>query len=201
MDVVPPSLIRSSRGAKWFGFPAALLLVLALAGCRVAAGPDQQSPAAQQTICAVHFSPHGGCTEVVVHAVADAQRTVLVQAYSFTSHPIARALVAAHRRGVDVEVILDKSQQKDSRSAARVLVEGDIPVSIDEAHAIAHNKVIVIDGRTVLTGSFNFTEAAEERNAENLLEIQDSGLAAQYEKNWRTHRGHSKPFRPPKQGA
>lgn len=178
--------------ARWLGYPAALLLALSLSGC----GRDRRSPAAQGTVCAVHFSPRGGCTGVVVRAVGEAQRTVLVQAYAFTSHPIARALAAAHQRGVAVEVILDKSQQRDPRSAARLLVEAGIPVGIDEAHAIAHNKVMVIDAHTVLTGSFNFTEAAEERNAENLLEIQDGDLAAQYEQNWRTHRRHAKPFHP-----
>ena len=65
---------------------------------------------------------------------------------------------------------------------------------IDANHAIAHNKVIVIDGETVLTGSFNFTKAAQEKNAENLLIIRDPALAAQYTKNWDAHRQHSQPY-------
>jgi len=64
----------------------------------------------------VHFSPHGGCTAAVVETLGKAKATVLVQAYSFTSTPIAKALVEAHRRGVKVEVVLDKSQRPDLRA-------------------------------------------------------------------------------------
>ena len=117
-----------------------------------------------------------------------------MQAYSFTSRPIAEALMEARARGVHVEVIVDKSQRAERSTMADDLAADGIPVVVDAAHSIAHNKVMVIDGRTVLTGSFNFTEAAEERNAENLLVIQDSTVAAQYEKNWLTHKAHSAPY-------
>jgi phosphatidylserine/phosphatidylglycerophosphate/cardiolipin synthase-like enzyme len=69
-----------------------------------------------------------------------------------------------------------------------------VPVLIDARHAISHNKVMVIDGETVLTGSFNFTKAAQDRNAENLLSIRDATLAAQYTQNWEAHRQHSQPY-------
>lgn len=65
---------------------------------------------------------------------------------------------------------------------------------IDANHAIAHNKVLVIDGETVLTRRFNFTKAAQTRNAENLLILRDPALATQYTKNWETHRQHSQPY-------
>ena len=122
----------------------------------------------------------------------EARQTLQVQAYSFTSESIAQALVAAHQRGVHVEVILDKSQQVERHSMAPRLVQAGIPIQIDSAHAIAHNKVMVIDGETVVTGSFNFTQGAEERNAENLLIIHDRVLASQYAKNWHLHRAHSR---------
>lgn len=64
-------------------------------------------------------------------------------------------------------------------------------MKIDAAHAIAHNKVMIIDGETVITGSFNFTKAAEEKNAENLLVIHDRALATKYMENWKEHAGHS----------
>ena len=69
----------------------------------------------------VHFSPNGGCTEAVVKALDNAKTSVQVQAYSFTSAPIAKALVGAHRRGVRVTVILDKSQRTDKYSSADFL--------------------------------------------------------------------------------
>ena len=107
----------------------------------------------------VYFSPKGGCTEAVVEALGKAKSTVLVQAYSFTSTPIAKALVEAHRRGVKVQVVLDKSQRTEKYSSATFVSNNGIPCFIDAKHAIAHNKVMVIDGQTVLTGSFNFTKA------------------------------------------
>ncbi len=114
-----------------------------------------------------------------------------VQAYSFTSVPIAQALVDAHRRGVSVEVILDKSQLEGRSVQTDFLDQAGVPVRIDAAHAIAHNKVMVIEGETVITGSFNFTKSAEERNAENLLVIRDRVLAERYEANWQKHKAHS----------
>jgi hypothetical protein len=74
------------------------------------------------------------------------------------------------------------------------MVNMGIPTKIDAQHAIAHNKVMVIDGQTVITGSFNFTKAAEENNAENLLVIRSPELAAKYAANWKVHADHSEPY-------
>jgi phosphatidylserine/phosphatidylglycerophosphate/cardiolipin synthase-like enzyme len=142
----------------------------------------------------VYFSPHGGCTEAVVKELGQAKSTVLVQAYSFTSAPIAKALLDAHERGLKVQVILDRSQRKEKYSSATFLYNQGIPVKIDAAHAIAHNKIMVIDGETVITGSFNFTKAAEEENAENLLVIRDRRLAELYTRNWQKHEKRSEGY-------
>ena len=144
---------------------------------------------------ACYFSPHGGCTQAVVRELDAAKETVLVQAYSFTSTPIAKALIEAHKRGVKITVILDKSNRKDNYSAADFVAHADIPCFIDAQHAIAHNKVMLIDGRTIITGSFNFTKAAETSNAENLLVIRDHPqLFAAYEANFKKHLAHSEAY-------
>ncbi len=142
----------------------------------------------------VYFSPKGGCTDAIVRTLTDAKKTVLVQAYSFTSVPIAKALLAAKKRGVNVQVILDKSQRTAKYSSATFLFNSGIPTYIDPAHAIAHNKIMIIDGLIVITGSFNFTRAAEENNAENLLILTSSELAARYTENWKKHLSHSVPY-------
>ena len=139
----------------------------------------------------VYLSPHGGCTDAMIRDLNQAKNTVLVQAYSFTSAPIAKALLNTHKRGVKVEFILDKSQITDKYSSATFLFNAGIPTTIDAKHAIAHNKVMVIDGETVITGSFNFTKATEENNAENLLIIHDKKLAEWYTKNWQEHERYS----------
>src|SRR5579863_4207694 len=132
----------------------ALGLFLLLSGCE----PPGSTPQGVR----VYFSPHGGATEAVVNALEHATNSVLVQAYSFTSAPIARALVDAQRRGVKVQVILDKSQRTEKYSEADFLKNQGIPTLIDAEHAIAHNKIMILDEYLVLTGSFNFTRAAED---------------------------------------
>lgn len=170
-----------------------LYLVLGLlAGC------VRQEPSIPQGV-QVYFSPEGGCTEAVVDALNHATNSVLVQAYSFTSEPIARALVDAQKRHVRVQVILDRSQRTEKYSEADFLMHYGIPPLIDAKHAIAHNKIMVIDGYLILTGSFNFTKAAEEKNAENLLVINDPVLADKYTRNWHAHQAHAEPYDRPRQ--
>jgi phosphatidylserine/phosphatidylglycerophosphate/cardiolipin synthase-like enzyme len=150
--------------------------------------PSASTTPAPVSVC---FTPGGNCTDQIVKALGEAKHTILVQAYSFTSAPIAKALLDAHKRGVQVQVILDKSQRSEKYSSADFLANQGVPTMIDAEHAIAHNKIIIIDGETVISGSFNFTKAAQEKNAENLLIIHDNALAAQYTKSWDAHRQHS----------
>jgi phosphatidylserine/phosphatidylglycerophosphate/cardiolipin synthase-like enzyme len=135
--------------------------------------PPAPSSRATTTPSAVSvcFTPGGNCTDAIVKVLGDAKRTILVQAYSFTSAPIAKALLDAHKRGVQVQVLLDKDNRTDKYSAADFLANQGIPTTIDAAHAIAHNKIIIIDGEMVITGSFNFTKAAQEKKAENVRRI------------------------------
>jgi phosphatidylserine/phosphatidylglycerophosphate/cardiolipin synthase-like enzyme len=137
------------------------------------------------------FTPRGSCTEAVVSTISQAKTEILVQAYSFTSAPIAKALVDAHKRGVQVQIILDRSQRKEKHSPSDVTAHAGIPTYIDESHAIARNKVMVIDKAVVITGSFNFTKAAEQNNAETLLVIRSKDLAKVYIENWERHKEHA----------
>ena len=142
----------------------------------------------------VYFSPKGGCTEAIIKELDQAKTDILVQAYSFTSAPIAKALLNAHKRGVKVEAILDKSQRQEKYTSATFLINSGIPTYIDDRHAIAHNKIMIIDRETVITGSFNFSKAAEEKNAENVLVIKSKELAKVYMENWYKHKDHSEKY-------
>ena len=173
-------------------FPV-VLLMLAAPACRTQDAPSEQSPRTLPPI-EVYFSPNGGCTEAIVREIASARTNILVQSYSFTSAPIAKALVAAHKRGVNVEVILDRNQRTENHSSADFLHNMEVPTRIDDNHAIAHNKVIILDGQVVITGSFNFTKSAEENNAENLLVIRDPQLAVKYTENWNRHAAHAEEY-------
>src|ERR1039458_777445 len=104
----------------------------------------------------VAFSPDRGATELVVRTIESAKKTVRVAAYSFTSKPIAQALLADAKRGVDVKVVVDKSQSAARYTAATILTNQGIPVRVDYRYAIMHDKFIVVDGETVEEGSFNY---------------------------------------------
>ena len=134
----------------------------------------------------VYFSPNGGATDAVVREINNAKHEILVQAYSFTSTPIASALVASQKRGLKVEAILDKSNVKQGYSSVTFLENAGIPVYIDDHVKIAHSKIMIIDGREIITGSFNFTMAAECHNAENLLILRnDPELVVKYMANYK----------------
>jgi phosphatidylserine/phosphatidylglycerophosphate/cardiolipin synthase-like enzyme len=141
----------------------------------------------------VFHSPKGGCTDAVVRELKAARKEILVQAYSFTSKPIAQALVDAKTRGVHVEIILDKSNEQETYTELKDLMDSGLAPHIDSQHAIAHNKIMIVDRRTLITGSFNFTHQAETENAENLLIIRGNpGLVSSYYEQFQVHMGHSK---------
>jgi phosphatidylserine/phosphatidylglycerophosphate/cardiolipin synthase-like enzyme len=175
---------------KAFALSVALILALFLA----APATQAKSLILNNAPTQVYFSPNGGCTEAIVKEITNAKSEILVQAYSFTSAPIAKALVDAHKRGVKVEAILDKSQRSEKYTSAAFLANSRIPTFIDARHAIAHNKIMIIDRETVITGSFNFTKAAEEKNAENLIIIKSKELAGIYSENWKKHLEHSERY-------
>lgn len=140
---------------------------------------------------AAYYSPKGGCTDAVVREIKKAKHEVLIQAYSFTSKPIAQALVEAKGRRVDVEILLDRSNERETYTELAHLIEQGIKPLIDAHHAIAHNKVMLIDRRTIITGSFNFTHQAESENAENLLVIKGHPeLMKSYRESYMTHKAH-----------
>jgi phosphatidylserine/phosphatidylglycerophosphate/cardiolipin synthase-like enzyme len=141
---------------------------------------------------AVYYSPRGGCETAALNEIKAARREILVQAYSFTADPLTRALIDAKKRGVHVECILDKSNEIERYSELHVLLENGMAPLIDSHHPIAHNKIMVIDSKTIITGSFNFTNQAENENAENMLVIKgNSELASLYRQNFMAHKAHS----------
>ncbi|WGL60933.1 phospholipase D family protein [Pigmentibacter sp. JX0631] len=155
-----------------------ILFMLLLSAPKIFAGSFNNS---NYEIC---FTPGENCTELITKNIAKAKKTLLIQAYSFTSAPIAKAIIDAKKRGVEVMIILDKSQFSQKYSSAKFLVNQEIQTWKDDKVAIAHNKVMIIDNFTIITGSFNFTKAAQQKNAENVLVIDDANLAKKYSENW-----------------
>lgn len=128
---------------------------------------------------------------MLVKYISQAEKSVEVLAYSFTSKPIADALIAAHARGVRVEVILDDSQPTANGTQYDKLIAAGVPTWIDSKHAIAHNKVLIIDGKYYENGSFNFTAAAENVNGENAIVCPSVSGAALFHADFIKHKSHS----------
>lgn len=178
---------------------ALALLFAAIPVIAVARPARCAPPGGRIEVC---FSPNlpGGCdpTRAILAAISGARKTIHLQMYALTSREIAGALASAKRRGVDVRVIVDRGQLYHDRSephAVNLLVAAGIPILVDAMPGLMHDKVMIVDQETVLTGSFNYTWSAEHENAENLLVIDDPGLAAEYLRNWNGCAARSRPLR------
>lgn len=147
----------------------------------------------------VAFSPYGGGRATLMRFIGEAKSSILMAAYGLTSNDIGQALVAARKRGVDVRVVVDKDhngRQKSPNSVVAFLAANDIPVRVDTAVKIQHNKFIVVDQKSVEQGSYNFTQAAEKDNAENIMISRDNPkLAALFTKAWQKLWAQSTDFR------
>lgn len=173
------------------GLAAVLPVVLALAPSAMASTvlPAQGS-------VEVAFSPADDPEALLTGVIGAARQSIHVHAYVLTSKTIANALIAAHRRGVKVEVLADAGMHRRGRNALPALLEAGVPVALETAYAAAHNKVLIVDAAgpscTVLTGSYNFSWSASNRNAENIIVLRDHcPLAAVYLQNWQRHRAEA----------
>ena len=151
-------------------------------------------PAQFSANCYVRFSPKGGAEFAIVDRINHAQQSIEVQAYNFASKPIADALIAAFKRGVKVVALIDSKQPNASGAQLRYIRDAGIPVFLDANHQISHNKVMIIDGIWVHTGSFNFSANAENHNAENSVWCKSPGMVKAYQVNFDAHMTHGKPF-------
>jgi phosphatidylserine/phosphatidylglycerophosphate/cardiolipin synthase-like enzyme len=188
------------KSARRHTLLAALLLACQfLGGPARALDPSNVLPATGTIEFA--FSPENDAAALVVRAIDGAKLQVLVQAFSFTHGDIAAALIRAFGRGVDVQVIADPSQMElIEHNVIPKLVAAGVAVVTDAEHTAAHNKIIIIDpsghSPVLITGSFNFTFAAQHRNAENLLVFRGNPeLCKAYLGNWKRHRKHSTAIR------
>lgn len=159
---------------------------------RATPAPAATKPATQPAIV-VHFSPHGGAEAAAVAEINGAKHRVRFMAYGFTSKPIALALVAAHKRGVDVAGVIDDSQRLAPSAQGPELVAAGVPIRYDAHEPIMHDKWVTVDGADLITGSKNMTTAGESLNAENQLTLRGvPALVAQYEADFLIHWGHAK---------
>lgn len=167
-----------------------LLCAAALLAAPLAGGVELP---AQGTV-EVLFTPWDDAERALLRAIGQARRSIHVQAYTFSSRNIGHALGEAKRRGISVEMLVDREQvTRNQHSLVHTLHDSGISVWFETRYAAAHNKVMIIDGEdpdpVLITGSYNFTFSAQARNAENLLILRGNApLARAYLDNWRRHR-------------
>jgi phosphatidylserine/phosphatidylglycerophosphate/cardiolipin synthase-like enzyme len=129
----------------------------------------------------VCFRPHGASCEAMLDTAIDAARfSIDAEVYNYTLPSVGDALVRAKGRGVKVRVIVDKITPTQKGEQTTKMLATGIPTWVDCPVAIHHDKVAIIDGERVISGSYNWSANAERRNAENAVEILDPLLAAAY---------------------
>lgn len=192
----PDSLAPLNRMLKLkirscFSGLSALAVALAMTGSAFAA-PAPSEPVLVTAPVRVVFSPEESGVKAIGELVGRAQKEVRLSAFHFKSKAVAEILAAAKNRGVDVQVIIDPKNLTSTKCTAQILTQAGIPVYVDSEHRTAHNKYIIVDERYVETGSYNYSDHAERKNAENMLIIDSPELARRYLSNWDAHRAHSK---------
>jgi phosphatidylserine/phosphatidylglycerophosphate/cardiolipin synthase-like enzyme len=178
LALLGPTTAHAGLLGSWIGEPPASTLSAASGGtCRPEAG----------------FSPEGSASRLVDHVIDSAQHSIRLAAYSFTSADVVRRLINAKQRGVDVAVIVDEKnnlvedRSGRARAALNLLVNAGIPTRTINVYPIHHDKYMVIDGKNVETGSFNYSAAAATRNSENALVLWDCPLMAEpYLNHWQS---------------
>lgn len=146
------------------------------------------------TLVKVYFPP--GCEPIILDLIDNSKETINIQCYSFSSKPIVDALVRAKQRGVKIQIIVCHTRIREFGSRIYEAMANDIYVRVDANHAIAHNKIIIVDNQTVITGSYNFSYSAEHHNAENMLILtrKEDGdkVINDYIRNFDYHSKHAK---------
>jgi phosphatidylserine/phosphatidylglycerophosphate/cardiolipin synthase-like enzyme len=134
-------------------------------------------------VLGVRFSPNGGCEDQVLYWIGRANASIHVLIYSFTLDSIGDALVTAHNRGIEVQVVFEKGQISQYSEYQR-LKDAGISVRNDTNSHYMHDKIMIVDGMIVLTGSYNYSENAESYNNENLIVISSTFIAEAYEEEF-----------------
>lgn len=134
-------------------------------------------------ILGIYFSPRGGCEDELLYWISRANQSLHILIYSFTLDSIGNALVQAHNRLIEVQVVFETSQISQY-SEYQALKDGGVTVRTDTNSDFMHNKVMIVDGIVVLTGSFNWSSHAENENNENLIVIEGIYVASIYEREF-----------------
>lgn len=138
----------------------------------------------QRVDARAHFSPGESCRRAIVSSFREARERARVCVFTITDNEIVDAIVAAHGRGVLVEVITDDDKALDRGSDIHELERRGVAVRTDRTEAHMHHKFAVFDGKALLTGSYNWTRSAATSNQENIIVSEDRSLVRHFERTF-----------------
>jgi phosphatidylserine/phosphatidylglycerophosphate/cardiolipin synthase-like enzyme len=141
---------------------------------------DQQAALVNGTAIQVYFSPEDDVLNRIIPIVANAQSSIRFLAFSFTDYPLAKAMIDRHAAGVDVAGVYEKTGSETEGAELRTFFCAGVPVRQDGNPRFLHHKLIVVDNRIVITGSFNFSNNATDNNDENVIIIDNPEIASLY---------------------
>jgi phosphatidylserine/phosphatidylglycerophosphate/cardiolipin synthase-like enzyme len=170
------------KASSWTA--AVLIAVLSLSAC----SPHAAQPTPTGVLCRTeaHFSRRGDAAPALVNMLDQARSSIHVAIYGLTNPQIVDTLLEAKRRGVDVALKLDKVESAGKAQAVMItkLQAAGVPVEVSEQSRLLHHKFAVIDGRYVVTGSYNWTESAERRNRENMVILECAEMVEAFSAEW-----------------
>jgi phosphatidylserine/phosphatidylglycerophosphate/cardiolipin synthase-like enzyme len=138
------------------------------------------SDAGTGVIQAVCFSRVEQCDSLLINLISQAKKSIYVAIYSFTRDSLARALIDAKNRGVEVKVVIEEENAYGQGSDYQMLKDAGIDIRLDGNPALMHHKFMIVDGELVVTGSYNWSTAAEDRNDENFVVIRDKAVVDRF---------------------
>ena len=127
------------------------------------------------------LSPDGDCVKVILFWIARANASIHILIFDFSLDSIRDALIKAKNRGIDVRIVMEQDTISNTGSEYRNLKQAGIDVRLDANSALMHDKTAVIDNHIIITGSYNWTASANNRNNDNLVVIDSQAWAEAYE--------------------
>ena len=134
----------------------------------------------------VFFSPGEECMRAIIQALGNARQTADICVFTISDDRISKEIIACAKKGIKVRIITDNEKLYDTGSDIMSFEQAGIPVKIDMTEHHMHHKYMVVDGKKILTGSYNWTRSAALNNHENLIMIEDTRVATHFQDNFNT---------------
>lgn len=129
----------------------------------------------------VYFTPSEDARNAIAAELDNARTSIKACVFTISDNVLANALVAAHKRGVAVQIITDNDKSEDKGSDIEDMGHTGLSIKIDQTANHMHHKFAIIDGKTLITGSYNWTRSAYRYNHENVVISNEIELIRKFE--------------------